>query len=194
MSYRMYIASHSKQSDFEKTNIFQNVILPTMQTYEEYKDFFLNAKFLKSFGCQTQLELGTEPVIQTILPECPSYIPKTVLDAYKDYLPQSPNDSGYIGLLTPNLLQKYLKRLHEFQLEQLQKTYHTCKTDKAYAAEYAVSQLADKITTWKTSLEHFHTKQIPYCVETSHAYFLYQVYDLYQRTDFTTTDLILYGW
>lgn len=67
MSYRMYIASHCKQSELEKSNNFNNVIVPNMQNSVEFKDSFLNHEFLKQFGCEVQIELGTESIVSEIL-------------------------------------------------------------------------------------------------------------------------------
>ena len=194
MSYRMYIASHSKQSSLEKTHIFSQVILPDMQKDDAYKTYFANYKCLEKFGCTDELELNKEPVSQTILKKCPSYLPKELLRNYPDYLPQSSDEENYIGLLTPELLWEYIQKLHQTQITELKQKLQQCQTDPDYAREFATAILCCQITDWDTSLKHLNPNQLPFCITNSEIHFLYQVYTLYQKTDFKTTDLILYGW
>lgn len=132
MSYRMYIASHSKQSSLEKTQIFSQVILPDMQKDDVHKTYFANYECLEKFGCTDELELNKEPVIRTILQKCPSYLPKELLRNYPDYLPQSSNEENYIGLLTPELLWEYIQKLHQTQITELKQKLQQCQ---AYNAE-----------------------------------------------------------
>lgn len=194
MSYRMYIASHSKQSALEKTHIFSQVILPNMQKDDAYKTYFANYKCLEKFGCTDELELNKEPVIQTIFQKCPSYLPKELLRNYPDYLPQSSDEENYIGLLTPELLWEYIQKLHQTQITELKQELLQCQADPDYAREFATAILSCQITDWDTSLKYLNPNQLPFCVTNSEIHFLYQVYTLYQNTDFKTTDLILYGW
>lgn len=194
MSYRMYIASHSKQSSLEKTHIFSQVILPNMQQDESYKTYFANYECLKQFGCCEELELNKEPVIRTILRKCPSYLPEELLQKYPDYLPQSSDKENYIGLLTPELLWEYIQELHQTQITELKQKFQQCHADPDYARELATAILSCQITDWDTSLKYLRPEQLPFCITNSEIYFLYQIYSLYQKTDFKNTDLILYGW
>lgn len=194
MSYRMYIASHSKQSSLEKTHIFSQVILPNMQQDEAYKTYFANYECLKQFGCCDELELNKEPVIRTILRKCPSYLPEKLVRNYPDYLPQSSDEENYIGLLTPELLWEYIQELHQTQITELKQKWQQCQADPDYAREFATAILCCQITDWDTSLKYLNPNQLPFCITNSEIHFLYQVYTLYQNTDFKTTDLILYGW
>lgn len=194
MSYRMYIASHSKQSSLEKTQIFSNVILPNMQQEEAYKTYFANYECLKQFGCTNKLELNKEPVIRTILQKCPSYLPEELVRNYPDYLPQSSDEENYIGLLTPELLWEYIQELHQTQITELKQELQQCQADPDYAREFATAILSCQITDWNTSLKYLKPNELPFCITNSEIYFLYQIYSLYQKTDFKTTDLILYGW
>lgn len=194
MSYRMYIASHSKQSSLEKTQIFSQVILPDMQKDDVYKTYFANYKCLEKFGCTDELELNKEPVIRTILQKCPSYLPKDLLRNYPDYLPQSSDEENYIGLLTPELLWEYIQKLHQTQITELKQKWQQCQADPDYAREFATAILCCQITDWDTSLKYLNPNQLPFCITNSEIHFLYRVYTLYQKTDFKTTDLILYGW
>lgn len=194
MSYRMYIASHSKQSSLEKTHIFSQVILPDMQKDDAYKTYFANYKCLEKFGCTDELELNKEPVIQTILQKCPSYLPKELFRNYPDYLPQSSDEENYIGLLTPELLWEYIQKLHQTQITELKQKLQQCQADPDYAREFATAILSCQITDWDTSLKYLNPNQLPFCITNSEIHFLYRVYTLYQKTDFKTTDLILYGW
>lgn len=109
----------------------------------------------------------------TLLPKCESYIPKSILKEYPDYLPQSSKDGRYIGLLTPELIREYIRNLHQYHITILQNAYNICQTDTEFAADYAKRHLANELTSWKTSLESFDKKHIPYYTETSYAYFLY---------------------
>ena len=194
MSYRMYIASHSKQSSLEKTHIFSNVILPNMQQDEAYKTCFANYECLKQFACCDELELNKEPVIRTILQKCPSYLPEELVRNYPDYLPQSSDEENYIGLLTPELLWEYIQELHQTQITELKQELLQCQADPDYAREFATAILSCQITDWNTSLKYLKPDELPFCITNSEIHFLYQVYTLYQKTDFKTTDLILYGW
>lgn len=194
MSYRMYIASHSKQSSLEKTQIFSQVILPNMQQDEAYKTYFANYECLKQFECCDELELNKEPVIRTILQKCPSYLPEELIRNYPDYLPQSSDEENYIGLLTPELLWEYIQELHQTQITELKQELQQCQADPDYAREFATAILSCQITDWDTSLKYLNQNELPFCITNSEIYFLYQIYTLYQKTDFKTTDLILYGW
>lgn len=194
MSYRMYIASHSKQSDIEKSNKFKNVIIPNMQQSAEFKDSFLNHEFLKRFGCEVQIELGTESIASEILAQCPSYIPETVIADYCEYLPENSDDEAYIGLLTKELLWKYIQRIHEEHIKCLIRMYDECKKDSKFAESYTIRRLADERCVWETSLKTFDSNQIPYCVSKNPTFLIYELYDLYRKNDFQTNDLIIYGW
>lgn len=194
MSRRTYIASHSKQNEQERAAIFDTVLLPDMLKREDNRDYFSNHLFLEHFGCVTELELNKEPTINRIIPRCLSYLPESIIQKYHDYVPTGPQDENFIGLLTRELLWQYLQELQIANRDRINERYLRCKEDPQYAAEYAVSMLAEQLVTHETSLKMAQPKQIPYFVASSYEYFLYQVYDLYARTDFDRTDLLVYSW
>lgn len=194
MSYRMYIASHSKQSEQERGYIFQTVILPQMLAEEDTQDYFWNFEFLKKFGCEEELCLGQENVIDKIFHKCPSYIPQSVVETFKDYLPTDASDENFIGILTKDLLWEYIQELHKDYIRLLKRRYQECKTNKDKAADFALRYLAGQLTTYETSLTFLNEKEIPFSVRDSFPYFLLQIYELYRKTDFNKTDLIIYGY
>lgn len=165
-----------------------------MQQSAEFKDYFLTHEFLKQFGSEVQIELGTESIASEILSQCPSYIPETVISDYREYLPENSGDEAYIGLLTKELLWKYIQRIHEEHIKYLARLYDECKKDSKFAEFYAIRRLADERCVWETSLETLDSNQIPYCVSKNPTFLIYELYDLYRKTDFQTTDLIIYGW
>ena len=116
------------------------------------------------------------------------------LQEHPDDLLQSSNEENYIGLLTPELLWEYIQKLHQTQITELKQELQQCQADPDYAREFATAILCCQITDWDTSLKHLNPNQLPFCITNSEIHFLYQVYTLYQKTDFKTTDLILYGW
>lgn len=194
MSYRTYIASHSKQTSEEKYAIGKNIIIPAMLADEDTQDFFLNHEFLRRFGCKIQIELGQDDTITAIHKKCPAYLPDNLCKLYPDYLPQSCKDTGYIGLLTKDLLWEYIHALHDEQIRQYEQDYDACKKDAAYAKNYALMTIGSQQVTWKTSKDFLQEDQLPYAITHSTEYFIYQLVTLYQNTDFQKTDLIVYGW
>lgn len=194
MSYRMYIASHSKQSEQERGYIFQTVILPQMLAEEDTQDYFWNFEFLKKFGCEEELCLGQHRVIDKIFPKCPSYIPQSVVETYKDYVPVDATDENFIGILTKDLLWEYIQELHKDYIQVLKEKYQECKADKDKAADFAILYLSSQLTDYEISLDFLNEEEIPFSVLESFPYFLLQIYELYRKTDFNKTDLIIYGY
>lgn len=194
MSYRMYIAYRKRQKDKEKIKILKEDILPSMINSEEYKDFFLNAELLKRLGFSVCLELGNENVADTILLECESYIPNDVINIFPNYLPHYPKDEKYIGILTKELLLKYIRMLHQSQIDYLKGQYQACNEDSRYAQNYAKNVIANQLVDYQTSIEYLQSSNIPYCIKNDFRFLIFQLHELFCKTNFDETELVIYGW
>lgn len=190
----MYIASHSKQTEEERSLIFNEIIIPKMMACEETKNYFSNHEFLKMFGCDIKLELGKEPICHKLLTQCESYIPEQVIKKYSNYLPSKSDDENYIGILNKKQLWFYIQNLQKSKLETFKNEYDACKNNPQYATEYGIKHLAECCISYQKSIQTETPNKMPFIIKTSFEYFLYQLYDLYQKTNFETTDLLLYGW
>lgn len=192
MSRRMYIASRSKLTNKDLIQIEMHI--ENMMQSADFSDYFLNDEFLKRLTCKVEIELGNDGIAEMILEKCTSYLPKILIEKYPEYLPQDSSDEKYIGILTEDRIMEMISKIHQDKLLFLKNQLEESRKDNQYAEYYIQSKLNGEYYRWQISMDYLNKKQVPYCFLDTLEYEVFQLWSLLNKTDFSKTDLIIFGW
>lgn len=188
----MYIASNKKLTN-KDLDLMEKHVNNMMQD-DDFYDYFFNSEFLKRVGCKIELQLGNDNIADMLLEKCAPYLPENLIKKYPDYLPYDSSDEKYIGILTEDMLMEMIRKIHQDKLSFLENQLEKIREDNQYAEYYIQSKINGEYFRWQTSRDYLNKNQIPYCVIETLEYKVFQLWNLLNKTDFSKTDLIIFGW
>lgn len=183
MSYRLYIAT---RKSFPKENLLEAV---DKHCNKEPTSFNIR-DFISENGFNIVIELGNDSRADKIKRNCENFFPDDILKQFSHYLPQNYKDNKYIGRLTKSDLIEFVKLIHIHHIESFKDMKNS--SNPIDIACYAKSREA----LWEASLELIDENNfsLPYAVANSNEYLIFQLTELIIQTDWSDTELIIFGY
>lgn len=183
MSYRLYIAT---RKSFPKENLLEAVD----KHYKKEPTSFNIRDFISENGFNIVIEIGNDSRADKIRRNCRNFFPDDILKQFSEYLPQTHKNDKYIGRMTKGDLIEYIKLIHLHHIKSFKDMKKT--SNPIDIACYAKNREA----LWEASLDMINENHfsLPYAVTSSNEYLIFQLTELIIQTDWSDTELIIFGY
>ena len=183
MSYRLYIATR-------KSSLKENLLEAVDKHHKKEPTAFNIRDFISENGFHIVIEIGNDSRADKIRRNCRNFFPDDILYQFYEYLPQTDKEDKYIGELTKKDLIDYVKLIHLHHIKSFKDMKNT--SSPIDIACYA----KNRETLWTASLELINENHfsLPYVVTSSDEYLIFQLTELITKTDWSETELVIFGY